>query len=1211
MARRRLNTKVFAILLAVIVLAGGGLMAAQKFGRNRGDPKALEAEGDALMEKRDYEQAQLRYAAAADRDPSNPGLRVKLGESLVKLTKDDPMNLARAHRAWNEALTVEPGYKPALERLLKSLWEQVDLSGGAARAEVFGDIRQRAEQLAKADPAHPQAKVWRHVATVRQWLAGQAVGAEEIEASTQALAELAAQNPADAEPPFYVALARLKTVDDRLKARAPVEAERAAAAAADGMTKALAGQDRNAQMQYRAAQVFRQLARLDPRAAARAGHAKRADACFARAAEVVEKTNPDIAGIVLNAADARMVYDGWVRAVAAAVAAAADAVDATTALRPAVNALAAADTQLAARRRDEAGAMVKKFYEESPNNQQARLAWARWLTGQGPAERAQAIEVLSQEVPLPPDAVGVGVIVHKEQQAKTLYELVRLRLADAAATDAEAAKGLGDPPDPAKLAAANAAAAARQKQAAVAVDTDMAKLRKLASPKAPLVLALEGQVLLFKNQPVEAVKAMEEAYAGMPAGDKDWDLVLRLAQTYATKTMQPGLARKLTEELVSVATVPQGLVLPARVLLAQLLVQENRLAAAHEQMREISRVAPGHPDLDRLNRVLVVADRQQQFRQLQQSLSQLQKLEQQDPRGTATSKAREAYKAEVQKAELGYTAFPERTNPERYFKAEIARVTERQDEQVRLLNDVVRADPKDIGAIRALAGLYQQRKLPDRARQVVEAGTLANPKDKLLPLLLAELNGATPEQLREQVKAGIMAEADADPYAQAMRLFDLERVKGGSPEAALRHLVKAAELKPDDARARDALFAYYLGRLPAREADARAQLAKLVELNADQVGGRLYRHRFAVARRDFVEAERVGLDLVTSYPEFAQSWLALGQAQDALGKWNEAVRSYTEVLVRQPKQYDAARALVDALYNAGRTDEAEVRLRDMRALFPNDPVGRELYLNHLANFGKPQLAIPDREDMLKKSPDDSWPYLALAATYFKDAQRLGAENKLDESEAQIKKALNVLNRGLDKFPDETRFHAQVAEVHQYNGKLEQAEAGLKAYADRELTKAAPAVVRPDPWLALSDLYARSNRMGDAADAMSLALGRATGTDVENPLSEPNLRLRLAAVQVQARRFADAQATLDGAKNRDDPRVARQRIELLIARQSFPEAEAAIKAVLATRDGADLRNLMASVLIDTNRGGEAMPHLQKALALDPTNERPGTCGPWPT
>ena len=1131
MARRRLNTKVFAILTAVLVVGGAAVVAAQKYaGRTRGDPKAMEAEGDAMMEKRDYEQAQLRYAAAADRDPSNPALRVKLGEAYVKLTRDDPINLGRAHRAWNDAIAVDPAHKPALEKLLKSLWEQIEMGGGGARAEVFAEVRQRADQLAKADPQNAQAKVWRHVATVRQSLAGQGVPPDEVAASTEELADLAAKNPANAEPPYYLALDRLKAVRDRLSARAPVEAEQAAKAAAGVMAKALAGQDGNAQMQYRAALVFWQLGRLDPRAAERPKHIELANACIAKAAAVVDKSSPDLADIILTASDA-------------------------------LNGVG---------KRDEAKAMVRKFYEENPNNQPARLAWARWQSGT-PEGRVEAMKLLSQEVPLPADAVGVGVIAHREQQAQTVYELVRMRLTDADAVTKDAGDRQQaiarevEKADPARRAAAEAemkkvadAAAARRKQIAADVDADMARLRKLASVKAPRVLALEGQVLLFKNQPIEAVKAMEEAYAGMPGGQKDWELVYRLAHTHAKITRQPGLARKLAEELVSVGTAPQGLLAAARVLLAEQLVFENRLAAAEEQVLAIEKASKDHPDIARLRSAIV--------------------MRQGNKPGSADGVLARMLEAD---------------NAQRRQKTDYAGSVGKPDEQIRLLNLILRDDPKDVEAVRLLASLYKQRQMPDRAKQVVESGLLASPDNATLQLVQAELNGATPDQMREKIRAEI--QKVPDPYDQAMRMYSLERAPGGSPEAALRYLVKAAEARPDDVRAREALFQEYLSRGREKDDAARAQLAKLVELNADQFGGRLYRHRFAVARKDFAEAERVGLDLVTTFPEFAQSWLALGQAQDALGKWPEAIRSYTEVLARQPVHYEATRLLVDALYNAGRTDEAEARLRDMRAMFPADPTGRELYLNHMANFGKPQAAIPDREEMLKKAPNDPWSYLALAATYFKNAQRLAAENKLDASRADIEKAFATLSQGREKFQDDTRFYAQVAEIHQYNGRGEQGEAVLTAYAERELTRPPPAKVRPDPWLALADFYARASQIGRAADAMSQALARADDKD------KLDLRLRLAAVQVQARQFADAQATLDAVRDNPDPRVARQRVELLVARHSMPEAEREIKAILATRDAADLRNLMASVLIDTDRPAEAIPHLQRALELEPTNE----------
>lgn len=1081
MARRKLNTKVVGVLVGIVAVGSISVLAANKLFKPSKDPRVLEEQGDKAFAAGDFEQARGAFGGAAAIERGNANLRIKEGDTLIKLTRDDPANYVAAMRAWEMALGIDPNFKPALERILASRWEQVELGGGA---EVFADIRRRAEQLAKADPAHPKARLWQSVATLRQALSGQAIHGDEVEKAQRDLSEFASAHPTDAEAPFYLAMMKLKEASDQIAGRSQRDADAACDAAVKIIESALAGQSTNAQMQHRAASVYRELARLDRRAADRK-YAERAAECVLAAQQYVKDGDPNIDDIILQGAD-HLAREG---------------------------------------KEDEARALIRKRFEMNQDNQRMRLAWARMLASKK-ATRDQAVKLLSREVPLPKDAVGVGVFRHLDQQAVTFYELIRLRKAE-----------LASEVDPAK-----------RKEILAQIDTDMDRLRRLASARAPKVLALEGELLMLKGQMVEAVKVMEEAYAGMTAGVKDWETVYNLARAYDS-VRQPGRARRLCEEVVSLGG-GSNYVLPARTLLADLLLRENRPDEAFEHITIIEKSWKDYTGLERLQLNYLIAK----------------------------GKVKEVYER-----------LPETKNPERWNKIRYAQLMNNSNEQLRLLTQIVAAEPGDVEAVRALATVYRGMKLPDRARQVVDAGLKAKPDDASLKLFKAELDGTSANELRDLARDEIEKKVK-DPYEKAIRLYELYRM-ANSPDEAMACLKQALTLRPDDSRALDLAFKESLER--RQFAEARKYLDSLTRLNADQVGGRLYRHRLAMAEQNVVEAETIGLDLVTRFAEFAQSWLALGESQEALGKWPDAIRSYTEVLARQPLHYEAARSLVDCYYNAGRTDDARSRLREMRTNFPNDQIVKELYLNHLANFGEPQLAIADREEQLKKDESNPWPYLALASTHFKNAQRLSAENKLDDSVKEIDKAFNTLLAGQKRFPEDTRFYAQVAEIRQYNGQMEIAEQVLKDFARRENMKQAPAKIRPDPWIALADFYVRAGRLDHAIESLNEALVRS-----ENNL---DIRLRLASTQLQARKFADAGNTLDAVRNSLDPRVGRQRLELLVAQGHRTEAEAEIRKALQLRDGTDLRNLLASILIDTDRPDLAIVELNRALTLDSKNE----------
>lgn len=102
----------------------------------------------------------------------------------------------------------------------------------------------------------------------------------------------------------------------------------------------------------------------------------------------------------------------------------------------------------------------------------------------------------------------------------------------------------------------------------------------------------------------------------------------------------------------------------------------------------------------------------------------------------------------------------------------------------------------------------------------------------------------------------------------------------------------------------------------------------------------------------------------------------------------------------------------------------------------------------------------------------------------------------------------------------------------------------------------------------------------------------------------DFRLRLASVLTNEHNFQKATATLDGIPAEvaaRDPRVQRQRLEILIAQGKSDEAKKGLEAALAKSDSSDLHNLLASVLIDERKPEEAMKELDHVLARDPRNE----------
>src|SRR3954466_12391421 len=144
---RRVNTKFLIILIAVGMglLLGG--VAAKKFIHVRGDPTKLLAEGDKLHEAGEYDKAKDKYQQATGADPGSTEALIKLGDACAKLTPEDPMYLDQAHTAWNRAISVDPKFPPAMNRLLDSYWDVVDYTGqDSQRAALFSRSSELADK---------------------------------------------------------------------------------------------------------------------------------------------------------------------------------------------------------------------------------------------------------------------------------------------------------------------------------------------------------------------------------------------------------------------------------------------------------------------------------------------------------------------------------------------------------------------------------------------------------------------------------------------------------------------------------------------------------------------------------------------------------------------------------------------------------------------------------------------------------------------------------------------------------------------------------------------------------------------------------------------------------------------------------------------------------------------------------------------------------
>jgi len=1155
---RRVNSKFLVFLVAlsgaVALLAIVGFYI--RTTTRNSDYKQLEALADDAIRDGDLEKGAQLLMNARDQVPDNTEILVKLGDTLDRLTGKNPIHLGEARIQWNKAVSVDPKYLPALRALLKSYSDELDIN---PRPEAFVEVKRICDRLLNVDPTDLPAQEKKQVAVIHEWLANQTASNEDVQQSIdRLLPDLIQKDPENPELVRTLALARIQQAREHLNGDDKEDARFVLNEAEKMLDAAVKGGDQNAGMQYRAFQCYLKIKQIYPDI----------------------KTNKE----------KEKEYDDRISKCIDVALTAAGKMDPTT--DSLCDEIFATASEWASQQHqsDKAETIMGDFYAAHKTDQRARLTWARLLELKGDAKsRDTAVGILKQEVVETQDT-GFKALVHRDLAAQTVAERIRIYLAD-----------FGNTPETEKD---------NRKEIAGKIDAELGELRRLYPPQSVPVLNLEGRFHLAKGENVEAVKTFEQAVLQMSAATMDDDLVYQLARAYML-TNQPGRARQKLEQVV----LRLDGAVPARILLARVLLQLKEFQGVAAQLRRLQELAPDSPEVKQLAAALALAN----------------------------------HEANPGPANKLYVELPETTRDERLNKAQIAIELGRNDEATRILEVFLKdaadnvqqlaqlpagssdeqkkeAEKKvvqDTQAALALAQVYaNNRNQKETAKRVLSDALKLHPDVPTLVELDARLNDLLPQDVYARVFKAI--QKTSDKFTKEMQMFELESRPGGHPEQAFGHLEQANKLKPDDVHVLDLMFAHYIqvgqfdqaaagqaarqgDKTAAESAMERSKAAfdqalplvdRLAVLNADQCGGTMYRYRLSLIRGDLASAEDQGRQLTRDYADFGEGWLRTAQVLQLRQKYDEAIRFYLEALNRQPGHYDAYRGLIECYLQLNKFEEAEIRLREARKKYPDDPVLRDQLLVFLVNNGKAAEAVPQRESMLadnkQRQKDVAGDYLQLAKAYFHAAQDIAFSKPADSAD-QLNKAFQTLAAGKDKFPDDGRFASQLAEMYLYNRDLDAGEKILKElYARPDLKD------DPEPALLLSNFYSLAARPGDAEfylnEAMVKAENKEGGADI-------GVRLRLASLQAERREFDAAYITLKnaGKEHQSDPAIVHQRLEIMIAQGRRDEARKGLEAELAKRDAPELRDLLASLLIDNKELDAALKELDHVLAIDPRND----------
>lgn len=737
-------------------------------------------------------------------------------------------------------------------------------------------------------------------------------------------------------------------------------------------------------------------------------------------------------------------------------------------------------------------------------------------------KRQEAINMLSTPLADSHEA-GVRGALLKYNQSQMLEELTYLRVDQYSATT--------DPQ--------------QRNQLLVQIDDGYKSLASQYRTESPQLLRLRASVEHIKGQRAQSIETLKRAVDimdHMPNKPSfQYDLIFQLARGY----FEAGQNRAAEQRLVQVLQAAPAF-MPARAMLFELYVQERNFAAAQGQIDQLSAVQPNSPDVARY----------------QMALAQAQGKSQEDLKGL-------------------YEKLPEDTLSARRFKAERAYVIENYPDAARLFEAVLKEEPRDLRSVLLLSNVYSKLDQKDKAKALVEHSIASMPDEPRLKILQQQLDGATPEQLKELSQKLL---ASGDPVTQELAEARTDAAQG-KYDSALAHLKKVRDQRPDDIAAWDLTFHINLGR--GRFDQAQVAASNLARLNGDQDNGRAYEWELAMAQRDFAKAISIGRQLTSDRSAFSQSWRMLGDALRAAGQLNEALNQYRTALEIQTTNIDACIGEVRCLEGLDQPDQARDVASAGLQRMPDNAQLKEIVMSHDAAHNAADV-VPQRRTILEKSPNDPMSYYNLAETCMMAAKQTEASDPTKAKQFSDE-ANQTLQKGVAKFPDDLRLNAGLAEVLEKSGHFDD---GLKIL--ERLSSLPQYKDRPEIISLMGEYYSRGEHPEDAEKLFREAWAASH--------DDTAMELRLAQHLVSEQRYDAALEVLADKTNADRLEVIRARVRTLMAAGRFDEADKNARAALeANPKSEDIMLLLAGIELTSKHYAAARQQTQAALAIDPKND----------
>ena len=546
MARKRLNFKFLVIGITALLLVAA-LGVAYKYRKRLllGSPDKLLAQAKSYMDQGEYDKAGKLLYDAATVGGADPYIYVLLGDVWdLKAGEDPANNTQKARGFWEQALSVDPRYVPALQRILDRSLAIIDFYPTSGAYQALRDV---AGRYLVVEPDNKKAQYALYMATLQLKRTGGQVDAQAVDEALKGMRKLFADDPANADAMYQIARDRIAAAYEAYRANDDTTMRNLVnevVAMADGAVQA---QPQNAAIHLNAGLIYFDVSNVERMVKGDSARwTKRAGESIARARELVKPSDEDYPKV-------QLAYGQVVQMEAER-----------------------GDAKAAAAGAAEAERVYRELLKTHPKHYMTKLRLAQ-LIGRDPARRDEAVALLTEPLPPAKEQKGLDAQTIRIFEAEALMALIEIQLND-----------FGNLKTPAE-----------RQQALAKLEQDQAKLKSLIGDR-PDVTALYGRIQVTRGDWPGAVQTFSAALRqpGMQDQNRLRTLAM-LAEAYIA-TGQTGLAKRTLTEFLTMVATPEGEehFIGQRLRLVMLLLDENNAEEARPHVEVLAKyLKPDDPRL--------------------------------------------------------------------------------------------------------------------------------------------------------------------------------------------------------------------------------------------------------------------------------------------------------------------------------------------------------------------------------------------------------------------------------------------------------------------------------------------------------------------------------------------------------------------------------------------------------------------------------------